>query len=85
MYGDRAKKVDPKLREVVILVNGRQERDSRNKGTNVFVQVQVVLDTSQFVGYISRNKRALVVNVQLKHAYLGVKVLCAVLQRLFLV
>ena len=50
MYGDRAKKVDPKLREVGILVNGRQERDSRNKGTNVFVQVQVVLDTSQFVG-----------------------------------
>lgn len=28
--------MDPKLREVGILVNGRQERDSRNKGTNVF-------------------------------------------------
>ena len=28
--------MDPKLREVGILVNGRQERDSRNKGANVF-------------------------------------------------
>ena len=42
----QGQKVDPKLREVGILVNGRQEMDSQNKGTNVFVQVQVVLDTS---------------------------------------